>query len=106
MNKNFTLYYKNEIKVMYVEELPEEKNYFIHVYGDDIEDFLEESTLPDKMKQKMRSDVVAIVNGYKKFVIGKQYNNETREELYEFFRTQFKNFVTTHGIFYSFKESD
>ena len=104
MNKNFTLYYKNEIKVMYIEELPDEKNYFIKVYGDDIEKFLEESTLPDRMKQQMRENVVNIVKNYNKFVIGKEYNEETRLELYDFFRTQLSTFVRTQGIFYSYVE--
>ena len=106
MNKIFTLYYKNKVKVMYIEELPEEKNYYIHVYGDDIENFLEQSTLPEAMKQKMREDVVAIVRNYNKFVIGKSYNEETRLELYDFFRTQLSRFVINQGIFYSFKEEN
>ena len=106
MNKNFTLYYKNEVKVMYIEELPDEKNYYIHVFGDDIEDFLEQSTLPERMKQKIREDVVAIVRNYEKFVVGKPYNDETRKELYDFFRTQLSIFVRNQGIFYSFVENN
>lgn len=106
MNKNFTIYYKNEIKVMYIEELPEERNYYIHVYGDDIEEFLEQSTLPEKMKQQMRDDVVAIVKNYNKFIYGKPYNEETRLELYDFFRTQLSRFVRAQGIFYSFVENN
>ena len=90
--------------MMYVEELPEEKTYYIKVYGDDIEDFLKTSLLPDRMKQNMREDVVRIVKDYEKFVKGKPYNQDTRNELYDFFRTKFKTFVMTHGIFYSFEE--
>ena len=106
MNKNFTIYYKNKIKVMYIEELPEERNYYIHVYGDDIEEFLEKSTLPENMKQQMRDAVVAIVKDYNRYVVGKPYNEETRLELYDFFRTQLSKFVRTQGIFYSYVEEN
>ena len=68
------------------------------------EKFLEESTLPDRMKQQMRENVVNIVKNYNKFVIGKEYNEETRLELYDFFRTQLSTFVRTQGIFYSYVE--
>jgi hypothetical protein len=54
----------------------------------------------------MRDAVVAIVKDYNRYVAGKPYNEETRLELYDFFRTQLSKFVRTQGIFYSYVEEN
>lgn len=105
----FELYhYKHLIKtpLLYVEEYPEHKTYKIKVEGDNIEQILEESFLPERLKQDLRADIVNIVKGYNMVIKGMQYTEEARELCRKYFRDMFRRFCVVHGRFFEFKEDE
>jgi hypothetical protein len=76
MKTTFTLFkevFGDEKVFLYIEELPEEKTYYIKVEGDIIEEELSKISLPDRLKDDLRGDIVNIVKGYNIMMSGKIY---------------------------------
>ena len=109
MKTTFTLYrFENLIKtdMLYVEELPEERTYYIKVEGDNIEEILERIYLPERLKQDLRDDIVNIVKGYQMLTMNMQYTKENNDLCKKYFRDMFAKFCMVHGSFYKFKEDE
>lgn len=107
MKTTFTLFKEvcgDEKIFLYIEELPEEKTYYIKVEGDNIEEELSKISLPDRLKDDLRGDVVNIVKGFNMLMTGKVYNEQNNELCKDYFRFALKKFCQLHGSFYKFKE--
>jgi hypothetical protein len=105
----FELYhFSNLIKtsLIYVEERPESKTYYIRVEGDNIEEILEKIYLPERLKQNLRDDIVNIVKGYNMMVSRLEYTEASRELCKRYFRDMFNRFCVIYGQFYQFKEGE
>lgn len=109
MKTTFTLYrYENLIKtpMLYVEELPDERTYYIKVEGDNIEEILERIYLPERIKMDLRNDIVNIVKGYQMLTATMEYTKENNDLCKKYFRDMLDKFCIVHGSFYQFKEDE
>lgn len=109
MKTTFTLYrYEHLVKtnLLYVEELPEEQTFYIKVEGDNIEEVLNRISLPERLKQDLRADIVNIVRGYQMITANMAYTQDNVNLCKKYFRDMMSKFCTIHGIFYEFKEEE
>jgi hypothetical protein len=109
MKTTFTLYrYENLIKtnMLYIEELPDERTYYIKVEGDNIEEILERIYLPERLKMDLRNDIVNIVRGYQMLTANMEYTKENNDLCKKYFRDMMDKFCMVHGSFYKFKEDE
>ena len=103
MKSTFTLYrYENLIKtnMLYIEELPDERTYYIKVEVDNIEEILERIYLPERLKMDLRNDIVNIVM----LTANMAYTKENNDLCKKYFRDMLDKFCMVHGSFYKFKE--
>ena len=103
MKTTFTLYrYENLIKtnMLYIEELPDERTYYIKVEVDNIEEILERIYLPERLKMDLRNDIVNIVM----LTANMAYTKENNDLCKKYFRDMLDKFCMVHGSFYKFKE--
>lgn len=109
MKSSFTLYKEicgEERIFLYIEEIPEEKTYYIKVECDIIDEELSKITLPERLKQELRADIVNIVRGYNIMMTGKIYNEQNVALCNEYFRYALDKFCMIHGSFYKYREEE
>lgn len=87
----------NKLKLMHIEEDKENKNYYIKVEADNIEDMLSKMMLPDRLKQQLREDIVIIVKGYNKLITGKFYSEDMVKICNKYFSDTLEKFCFEHG---------